>query len=1310
MPALFDRSSSSAGSSRARVPSKQWDAGLQQFVRNQPTVQPADGATATVPRMGARAMERMPDPGQYNVRPGPDSTGMAGVAAFKASADRSLVNKSQAAVPGIGAYDPNYTVETSVSKAQSSGMASRSERFQANEQQKLTASLPSGYSGTSSFEYGSIASSVNKASMSRSSMFASSTIRSSYVPLPKGEGERILRKAQEDEELAIAWEAELQAQREADPEWQAEEAARIEAERAEAERIETAARDAAERVAFKEREEAKAKWIAARAAEEWAWKQAEEEAEAVEAAQGTANTRLRSKQAEERRKKRDSQKLGALWAWNEAEEEEDDEEEGGGDNDEETSADRLRAMRSDDEREARIATRAAQLVRQREEQMRAEAAERAEAAAAVAGERAAERVRAVQEAERQAAQEAWEARMTAEAARDLDAEATRIAEAAMTAAQRAKSREEREARMAARAAERAVWEAAQSRLLAEEERLVRRAYEEARAAEKQRLDAEEKVRREEERARQELAVQDWSWQEAMELAWDRHEKAIAVEVLRIERSQAGIGAVKSRQKLAEEKSLARSQISRMNGSVAGGGTSAAFSSTSSRFDKSTVEAMKYVNPELRAKQRTHEKMLERSRRRAERLCASASVLQRYAKRWLATRQLARLKWHKELDVAAPPLQALVRGWKVRARLRWCANISTRLQRYARGFLARRLARFRRERVPTIQAASRGLAARVYYRHMRSSASTIAAGARGMRARGAARAIRNDPKKVYAYEQLVRVRTFADELNTRLAEHAASRQSESVQLRLALQHEHDKLGAAYRDSPAVAVMLQQERLAQQDSEDISVGRSRSTSLITLLAQVPFNRAADALQAVESEVGWLHELVQTQQKRDELYRPASHRPRELMTNPLGPSLSTSEQLDSYRSVSRTPTKGGSRRMSDGGESPPELSEADKAAERARRQAASRVASGTAAAAKPAIGWKEPAQAAKKWMGKGPPPPGWGKVRNLPPPPPGFKPGSASAAAAAAAALQQQKQQKNSSQPRPASAPKERRNASPRPGVSPRQPSGPSPRSANASPAAKRAPSPVPSLKTGGGGFGFAASPSASVRSTGSARPMSAASSGRSQGSMRSQASMRSDITTSSTASSVAPTGAGLSNRSNASSTASADRLRKAVAKRPPTQLDFETQRLQRMAKAQMAKEQDTLEKAKRQAQRSKRVAGFIIDPKRLEEEREMRSQEALGRMRDEKARDADAKASAEEAKKREKEAHQEKAAKAGQIAMERLKQRKAEERRKREEAEREVEREEQDRVEAEEMARQARNMQRQLRAQTSFFARPADGAKA
>ena len=38
---------------------------------------------------------------------------------------------------------------------------------------------------------------------------------------------------------------------------------------------------------------------------------------------------------------------------------------------------------------------------------------------------------------------------------------------------------------------------------------------------------------------------------------------------------------------------------------------------------------------------------------------------------------------------------------------------------------------------------------------------------------------------------------------------------------------------------------------------------------------------------------------------------------------------------------------------------------------------------------------------------------------------------------------------------------------------------------------------------------------------------------------------------------------------------------------------------MAKAEAARDAEALEKAKRQAQRSKRVAGFIIDPKKLEE---------------------------------------------------------------------------------------------------------------
>ena len=53
---------------------------------------------------------------------------------------------------------------------------------------------------------------------------------------------------------------------------------------------------------------------------------------------------------------------------------------------------------------------------------------------------------------------------------------------------------------------------------------------------------------------------------------------------------------------------------------------------------------------------------------------------------------------------------------------------------------------------------------------------------------------------------------------------------------------------------------------------------------------------------------------------------------------------------------------------------------------------------------------------------------------------------------------------------------------------------------------------------------------------------------------------------------------------------------------------------MAKAAMAREQETLEKAKRQAQRSKRVAGFIIDPKKLEEQKRQREREAIVKLKD------------------------------------------------------------------------------------------------
>ena len=107
MPAalLFERPRSSAVPSRRGGPSKQWDAGLQQFVRT--PVQSADEPWRTLPRAGQKSLERSPGPGQYEVSGGEHGRtgGLAGSAAFKATADRSLVNKSQAATPGVGAYE-----------------------------------------------------------------------------------------------------------------------------------------------------------------------------------------------------------------------------------------------------------------------------------------------------------------------------------------------------------------------------------------------------------------------------------------------------------------------------------------------------------------------------------------------------------------------------------------------------------------------------------------------------------------------------------------------------------------------------------------------------------------------------------------------------------------------------------------------------------------------------------------------------------------------------------------------------------------------------------------------------------------------------------------------------------------------------------------------------------------------------------------------------------------------------------------------------------------------------------------------------
>ena len=94
-------------------------------------------------------------------------------------------------------------------------------------------------------------------------------------------------------------------------------------------------------------------------------------------------------------------------------------------------------------------------------------------------------------------------------------------------------------------------------------------------------------------------------------------------------------------------------------------------------------------------------------------------------------------------------------------------------------------------------------------------------------------------------------------------------------RYALNHERDKLGGSFKDAPHVEVMMQQDKLAASDAEAIEVGRARTTNLIELLVQVPFARAADATRAVAEELEWLLGLVERQERRDELYQPASHR---------------------------------------------------------------------------------------------------------------------------------------------------------------------------------------------------------------------------------------------------------------------------------------------------------------------------------------------------------------------------------------------------------------------------------------------------
>ena len=886
----------------------------------------------------------------------------------------------------------------------------------------------------------------------------------------------------------------------------------------------------------------------------------------------------------------------------------------------------------------------------------------------------------------------------------------------MTAEQRSKSFAEREARLEARQAEQAKWEAEQARKLAEEERELRRVYEEARAAERERLEAEEKVRRAAERERQALAVQDWSWQEAMEMAWDRAEKVKEKEALRIERST--LGAVKSRQQRAEEKSLARSQISRMSSQAGSQAQSAAFASTTSRFgDKSTDELMNYVNPEERARRKTHQSMLNRSRKRAARLNDCATRIGQYARRRLAIKERKRRVRMQELHVAAPPLQAIVRGWKVRARLRWCAAIATLIQRWARGMLGRRLARWQRERVPTIQACARGLRARVAYRRVRNAAICLQSGFRGLVARSCQRALRADPERVRRWEILCRVRDEVDRVDGQLTELKAAREAEQDQLKLALAHESDKLGESSKAAPQVQVMLQQEKLAAKDAEEIAIGLSRTAALIGLLAQVPFARAADATNAVSEEVEWLINLTEQQCRRDELYKPSSHRIADLFGSPTSKNpLTRDEQLDSYRSVGM-----GGGGMAVEPESPEPLTEAEMAAERARRAAARRVTSaGGAAPIKLGAfaAQQQQQQQPKKWTGKGPPPPGWNKVRAAGPPPPGFRPGHPSSRAASPAAARggasPAKPRSRSASPRPAASSSSSRGASQNASPAPRR--APSPAGA-ATPLGR--PSPVPSIardiRTLAGTDG---PPMAPPPSTGGSTPGSRASSASSNpfgssrsGSTASTASVRSVSSFASFAGNSSAGGSSVASsaRSVGSAGSAGSRGRIQPKRKPATQLDFEQQRLQRMARAQQAKEQEMLEKAKRQAQRSKRVACFIIDPKKVEEQKQMREREARERIASDKAEKEAAERAAADAKRSEREQRAAKAQHAEQLALERLRVRKAEERRRAADAAAAEAAEAAERERLEEEKRQAKAEQRRLRAETSFFTRTADGSQ-
>jgi len=154
---------------------------------------------------------------------------------------------------------------------------------------------------------------------------------------------------------------------------------------------------------------------------------------------------------------------------------------------------------------------------------------------------------------------------------------------------------------------------------------------------------------------------------------------------------------------------------------------------------------------------------------------------------------------------------------------------------------------------------------------------------------------------------------------------------------------------------------------------------------------------------------------------------------------------------------------------------------------------------------------------------------------------------------------------------------------------------------------------------------------------------------------------------------------------------------------TQKDFETQRMLNMARAQAAREAKVLEQAKRAAQRSKHIAGAMLNPSQLEEQKRQRAREAGAKIRNERESAEAAKKAAEEERRQFESARREHAAQAGEVAKERLRARKAEERRKLEAASLENLQRQTHAEMLEQQAREARAEQRRLRSETSFFSR-------